>query len=109
MSDETRPNDTEIKANRDEANLLRILRNNPIMAQQIQAIATRFEQEVSDGMDAHEAEASLITSLQQLGISMMGQWAHNTQEKALEKSLQEDPSLHKHSKKNSSGTPPSAS
>ena len=65
-------------------------------------------QEVADGMNADEAEASLVKSLQELGVTMMAQWVQNTQKAALEQALQHDPSLNKHSKKNSNGIPPSA-
>jgi hypothetical protein len=108
MSDKKTPDKDPLEPSADEQNLLRILRKNPMMSDQIQAIANHFKQEVSDGMDAHQAEESLIKSLQELGVSMMGQWAQNTQETALEQALQDDPKLHKHSKKNSNGIPPSA-
>lgn len=94
--------------NTEEQKLLRSLRKNPILGGQIQSIVSRFEQEVADGMDAHEAEERLIDALQQLGVSMMAQWAQNTQKAALEQALEDDPKLHKHSKKNSNGIPPSA-
>jgi hypothetical protein len=106
MNDKKTPDGEPLKPNSEEENLLRSLRNNPIMGAQIQAIVKRFEQEVADGMDAHQAEESLIQSLQELGVSMMGQWAQNTQKSSLEQALQDDPKLHKHSKKNSSGIPP---
>jgi len=79
-----------------------------MLAGQIQVIVRRFEQEVADGMDADEAEASLIESLQELGVTMMAQWAQNTQKAALEQALEHDSTLNKHSKKNSIGIPPSA-
>jgi hypothetical protein len=50
----------------------------------------------------------LINSLQALGVTMMTQWAHNTQQTTLEQALHHDATLNKHSKKNSSGIPPSA-
>lgn len=108
MSDKKTSEEEPLEPNTEEQKLLRILRQNPMMGGQIQAIVSRFEQEVADGMDAHQAEESLIQSLQELGVSMMGQWAQNTQKTALEQALEDDPKLHKHSKKNSSGIPPSA-
>lgn len=108
MSDEQTPDEEPLELNIEEQNLLRGLRKNPMLAGQIQVIVSRFEQEVADGMDADEAEASLVKSLQELGVTMMAQWVQNTQKAALEQSLQHDPSLNKHSKKNSNGIPPSA-
>lgn len=108
MTDKTTPDEEPLEPNTEEQNLLRALRQNPILGDQIQVMVSRFEQEVADGMDAHEAEERLIDSLQKLGVSMMAQWAQNTQETALEQARQDDPKLHKHSKKNSNGIPPSA-
>jgi hypothetical protein len=108
MSDEQTPAEKPLEPNPKEENLLRSLRKNPMLAGQIQEIVSRFEQEVADGMNAEEAEASLINSLQALGVTMMTQWAHNTQQTTLEQALHHDATLNKHSKKNSSGIPPSA-
>ncbi len=108
MSDKQPAREEPLKPNIEEETLLRVLRKNPMMADQIGVIVSRFEQEVRDGMTADEAEASLIESLQELGVTMMKQWAQNTQESTLEQALHDDPTLHKHSKKNSSGIPPLA-
>ena len=108
MSDEQTPADKPLTPNSDEENLLRILRKNPIMADDFHAIAKRFEQELADGMDADEAEASMVQSFQELGVSMMKQWAQHTQSVALKDAHVENPNLSQHSKKNSSGIPPSA-
>ena len=108
MTNDQIPDNGPLTPNTEEENLLRILRKNPMMGDQLQDIAKRFEQEIADGMDAHEAEASMISALQKLGVSMMAQWAENTQKSSLEQALENDPTLHKHSKKNSSGIPPSA-
>lgn len=101
MSHQQTPDQEPLEPNIGEINLLRTLRKNPMMAGQFQVIAKRFEQEVADGMDANEAEASLIESLQELGVTMMQQWAHNSQESALTEALQSEPIPHKHSKKTS--------
>jgi len=108
MSNKQTPDESPLTPDAQEQNLLRTLRKNPMLADQFQVIAQRFEQEIADGMDAHEAEASMISSLQELGVTMMTQWAENTQKSTLEQALHDDPSLHKHSKKNSSGIPPLA-
>jgi hypothetical protein len=93
-----------LEATPEEQKLLRQLRENPLMGEQLKAIADRFEREIANGMDAHKAEAALIESLQELGKGMMHQWAQNTQRNAISQSS----GLIKHSKKNSSGTPPLA-
>jgi hypothetical protein len=108
MNDKQRPDEEPLEPNIEEQKLLRGLRKNPMLAGQIQVMVRRFEQEVADGMDADEAEASLISSLQELGVTMMSQWVQNTQKSALEKALHDDPTLNKHSKKNSNGIPPLA-
>ena len=108
MSDKQIPEDEALEPSSAEQNLIRGLRRNPILAEQIQVIVKRYDQEVADGMDADEAESSFIDSLQKLGVTMMSQWAQNTQKAALEQALQQDSTLNKHSKKNFSGIPPSA-
>ena len=77
------------------------------MGIQIKTIMQKFEDEIANGMDANEAEASLIESLQELGKSMMNQWAENTQQDTINQTKKEMPNLQKHSKKNSSGIAPS--
>ena len=99
MSDEQIPTKEPLEPNSKEENLLHSLRKNPMLAGQIQEIVIRFEQEVADAMDVDEAEASLTDSLQELGVTIMTQWAHNTQTTALEQALHHDPTLNKHSKK----------
>ncbi|MDF1710968.1 MAG: hypothetical protein P1U90_01945, partial [Akkermansiaceae bacterium] len=46
-------------------------------------LLNRFEGEVAAGMDAHQAEEMVIEELDQLGRSIMGQWADTTHEKTL--------------------------
>lgn len=97
------PNHDEFAATSEEQKLLQQLRGNPLLAEQFKAIANKFEQEIANGMDAHQAEAAMIQSLQELGNSMMHQWAKNAQDKIID----ESPELQKHGKKNSSGIQPS--
>jgi hypothetical protein len=103
MNDKLTPAKEPLEATPEEEKLLRQLRSNPLMATQFKVIADQFENEIANGMDAHEAEEAMIKSLQQLGISMMHQWAKNTQRDLIEQTT----GLQKHSKKNFSGTPPS--
>jgi hypothetical protein len=103
MNNKPTPDDEPLNATPEEQRMLRQLRNNPLMAAQFKTIAERFEREIANGMDAHQAEEAMIESLQELGRNLMHQWAQNTQRDALEQAS----GLQKHSKKNSSGTPPS--
>ena len=91
----------------EETRLLEQLRANPEVSEQFRAIMDRFDREVADGMDAHEAEMMVIEELQQLGRSLLSQWAGRTQQEVLETTRQDDPSLIGNGKKNSSGIPPS--
>jgi hypothetical protein len=91
----------------EESRLLERLRANPVVAAGFGAIMERFDHEVSAGMDAHQAENMVIEEIQQLGRSLLGQWAERTHEDSLEAARQNDPSLIDHGKKNSSGIPPS--
>lgn len=104
MNEKSTPEDKPLEATPEEQKLLRQLRDNPLMGDQLKAIADKFEQEIANGMDAHQAEAALIESLQELGKGMMHQWAQNTQRDTINQSS----GLRKHSKKNSSGIPPLA-
>ncbi len=107
MTDSTTPKNDSLEATPEEKKILRQLRENPIMGMQIKTIMQKFKNEIANGMNANEAEASLIESLQELGKSMMSQWAENTQQDTLNLAKEEMPSLQKHTKKNSSGIAPS--
>lgn len=97
------PNHDSFAATSEEQKLLLQLRGNPLLAEQFKEIANKFEQEIANGMNAHQAEAAMIESLQELGKSMMHQWAENTQDKI----IADCPDLQQHGKKNSSGIQPS--
>jgi hypothetical protein len=99
----TTPQEQELILTKNEDQVIRSLRNNPLMAEKFTTLMRRYEQEIADGMDAHHAEETFIIELQNLGTSMMQQWAEMAQIKALEK---HDSTHRKHSKKNSTGTPP---
>lgn len=103
------PEDASAPITEEEARLLEQLRANPEVAEQFRAIMDRFDREVADGMDAHQAEMMVIEELQQLGRSLLGQWAGRTHHAAVESARQEDPSLVGNGKKNSSGIRPSES
>ena len=103
MNDNTTPKDEQLKATPEELKIISQLRDNPIMAIQIKAIIQKFESEIANGMDANQAEQSLIESLQELGKSMMNQWADNTQKDTIKQAQKVVPNLQKHTKKNSNG------
>lgn len=105
MHDNTTPPNQSLNLTENEDQLIQALRNNPLMAEQLSALIGKYQQEIDDGADAHQAEETFIEALQNLGTSMMRQWAESAQQKALQ---QLDSKHQKHSKKNSSGTPPSA-
>ena len=100
-------NDESAPITEEEHALLSQLRANPIAAKRFRAIMNRFEQEVASGMDAHEAEMMVIEEIQQLGRSLLDQWAKNTHKDAIEEARHDDPSLVGNVKKNSSGIRPS--
>lgn len=104
MNDNPTPDREPLEATAEEEKMLRQLRANPLLAGQFKTIADQFEREIANGMDAHQAEEAMIDALRRLGKNMMLQWAQNTQRDAIKQA----PGLLKHSKKNSSGTPPSA-
>lgn len=103
MHDRTTPPEQALILTKNEDQVIRSLRNNPLMAEKFASLIKRYEQEIADGMDAHHAEETFITELQNLGTSMMQQWAEMAQQKALKKL---DKTHRKHTKKNSTGTPP---
>ena len=95
MNDQPTPDDEPLNATPEEQRMLRQLRGNPLMAAQFQTIADRYEHEIANGIDAHQAEEAMIESLQELGRSMMRQWAQNTRRDALGQASD----LQKHPKK----------
>lgn len=103
MRDNTTPPEPPLSLTKREVQIFTALRHNPLMAERIAQLIGRYEKEIADGMDAHHAEEAFIEELQNLGTSMMQEWAKVTQEKALE---QLSFTHQKHSKKNSNGTPP---
>jgi len=105
----TNSNDKSAPITEEENALLSQLRANPIAAKRFRGIMSRFEQEVASGMDAHEAEMMVMEEVQQLGRSLLDQWAENTHKDTIEQARCDDPSLVGNGKKNSSGIPPSES
>jgi hypothetical protein len=90
------PSDQSLTLTDHEAQVIQSLRSNPLMAEKLSTLIGRYEQEIADGADAHHAEETFIADLQNLGTSMMQQWAEMAQKKALQKL---DSTNRKHSKK----------
>lgn len=107
MNDQPAPEDTSTSITEEESRLLEQLRANPIVATRLSGIMDRFEHEVNAGMDAHEAEMMVIEEVQQLGHSLLDQWAEQTHDATLASACEDDPALIKHGKKNSTGIRPS--
>ena len=107
MKENNADNSLNAFVSEDESKLLEQLRSNPLMAEQFGQLMGRFEQEVSEGLDAHQAEEMAIEELQQLGRTLLGQWAKKTHHDAVEQAKREDSSLVGNGKKNSSGIAPS--
>jgi len=99
--------DSPLEPSAKELELLGRLRTNPLVAENIDLIMERFEEELANGADAHQAEEAVIAMLQNLGSNMMTQWAEQSSQMANQKACQDDSSLQKHTKKNFPGTPPS--
>lgn len=108
MNDQSKDK-TQIEATKDEVKMLEGLRKNPIFAARISQLVAQFEEEIANGMDAHEAEEALIDALQDLGATMMSQWAKHSQHQAVNDALKEHPNASKHTKKKSNGIAPSDS
>jgi len=95
--------DTSPEPTSSELELLQKLRANPILASNIDLVMERFEQELADGSDAHQAEEAVIEMLQNLGQNMMTQWAQHSSQNAEITALEQGSSVQKHAKKNSPG------
>jgi len=91
--------DTTSEPTSKELELLRKLRANPILVDKIDLVMERFEQELANGSDAHQAEEAIIELLQNLGQNMMTQWARRSSLDAETQAREQDPTLQKHAKK----------
>ena len=90
-----------------EIEMVRQVRSNPLLADKLSSLLQQFENEIANGMDAHEAEEAVIEALQSFGQGMLQQWALRSEKQSIEDALQQNPNLQKHAKKNSSGIAPS--
>jgi hypothetical protein len=71
-----------------------LLRENPILANDLELIVELFNEETKHGMDAHQAQLNAIESVQKLGKAMMEQ---RTQNEKIEEAMR-DPDLIKNGK-----------
>jgi len=79
-----------------ELELLRRLRSNPIMGDNMELMMEKIEQEIANGSDAEEA---VIEMLQNLGRNIMTRWGEHVPHDQKIKARQDNPSLKKHAKK----------
>lgn len=94
----------QIKLSDQEIENALTLRKNPILANNLEVIIKRFDEEVAQGMDANQAELNAVESVQQLGKAMIEQWAQTTQADIVCETVK-NPNLIKDGKKNSTGIP----
>ena len=98
---------SELPLTESESKLLDLLRTNPMLANQISSLVSRFGEEVAGGLDANQAEEMAIDEVGKLGKTILEQWAENTHKEEVTRTKQATPSLTNNGKKNSAGTPPS--
>lgn len=103
MNDYPTPEQEPLEPTDSEKKLIKELRSNPLLADQINGLMAEFDDDIANGMSADEAEEKFVLTLQQLGQTMMQQWAQNTQREALRRAKEHAPGLVTHSKKNSTG------
>lgn len=99
MSHSSAPEPDPAELSDDESKLVAQLRANPIFAARCQMLMNRFDEELADGKDAHQAEEMVIEELDQLGQSLMGQWAETAHENILTQSQSAHPDRIKSGKK----------
>lgn len=90
----------------DQLRLLEAVKNSPVMLENLTRVLDNFNREVEDGMDAYTAESHIVEAVQEIGRSMIGQWAEKEQQVALDEVGKNSDQI-KHGKKNSTGIAPS--
>ncbi len=90
-----------------ELQLIESLKENPEMLDQFTSITQKFNAEIENGMDAHEAECHVIKSIKEVGRSMISKWAEKAQLEAVAQACSSEETI-KNGKKNSTGIAPSA-
>jgi hypothetical protein len=95
----------DVELSDQEFQLIEALKESPEMLDQFTSITQKFNQEVENGMDAHEAECHVIKSIQEVGRSMISKWAQKTQTEAVKEACQSEKII-RNGKKNSTGIAP---
>ena len=95
----------QIKLSDQEIEHALALRRNPILANNLEVIIKRFNEEIAQGIDANQAELNAIESVQKFGKAMIEQWAQTTQDDIVPETTKNS-NLIKNGKKNSTGIPP---
>ena len=99
MSEDGNRQNLPLELSEEEIEMVRQVRSNPVLAEKLGSLLQRFESEIANGMDAHEAEHALIEALQNFGQGMLQQWALHSEQQTVEEALQQNPGLQKHAKR----------
>jgi len=94
--DTNKPHATE--TTKAEQELLEALRADPLLANNLTHILSRYKSETNTGMDAHQAEMSIVEIVRDLGNRMLTQWGEQTQDEVA-RQHSADPNLVGHGKK----------
>lgn len=103
--DTNQPRTTEVTTA--ELELLEALRGNPLLADNLAHIVRRYNAETHTGMDANQAEMSIVEIVRDMGGRLLTQWGEQTQDQVAQEHSA-NPDLVGHGKKNSGGIAPSA-
>jgi len=71
----------------------------PEVYARLQQMADMMDQALAEGCSADQAEARAMEQVQKLGGELLGDWAHEKQQRSLLASQRENPSAIKHIKK----------
>jgi hypothetical protein len=90
------------------ASIERRLRAHPELLPDVVALLDIVELKRTDTATADQAERGVRATLQQLGQKTLGAWAAQQQTHVVAQAQASEPTVQRHTQKNSSGTPPTA-
>ena len=102
--DTNKPRTTEVT--QAELELLEACRRAPHLAGNLTYLLDRYQAETNTGMDANEAEMSIVDIVRAMGSRLLTQWGEETHAEIAAKHFS-NPGLIGNGKKNSAGTAPS--
>lgn len=102
--DTNKPRTTEVT--QAELKLLEASRRNPYLADNLTYLLDRYQAETNTGMDANQAEMSIVDIVRAMGSRLLTQWGEQTHAEIAAKHFS-NPDLIGNGKKNSAGTAPS--